>query len=70
MTVLAIRDLTIRLGGRALLEGARAQVDDGREIGLIGCNGAGKSTLLRAMWRRKGRRGPLPDRGRAPRFSI
>ena len=49
MTVLAIRDLTIRLGGRALLEGAGLQVDDGRKIGLIGRNGAGKSTLLRAI---------------------
>jgi ATP-binding cassette subfamily F protein 3 len=70
MTVLTIRDLTIRLGGRALLEGAGLQVDVGRKIGLIGRNGAGKSTLLRAMWRTERRRGPLPDRGRAPRFSI
>jgi len=49
MTVLAIRELTIRLGGRVLLEGAALQVDDGRKIGLIGRNGAGKSTLLRAI---------------------
>ena len=49
MTVLTIRDLTIRLGGRALLEGTALQVDVGRKIGLIGRNGAGKSTLLRAI---------------------
>ncbi|MCX7370216.1 MAG: ATP-binding cassette domain-containing protein, partial [Alphaproteobacteria bacterium] len=49
MTVLTIRDLTIRLGGRALLESAALQVDVGRKIGLIGRNGAGKSTLLRAI---------------------
>ena len=49
MTILTIRDLTIRLGGRALLEGAGLQVDVGRKIGLIGRNGAGKSTLLRAI---------------------
>jgi len=49
MTVLAIRDLTIRIAGRTLLQGASLQVDDGRKIGLVGRNGAGKSTLLRAI---------------------
>ena len=64
MTVLAIRDLTIRLGGRALLEGAGLQVDDGRKIGLIGRNGAGKSTLLRAII------GELPPDGGEIRLSA
>ncbi len=49
MTVLAIRDLTIRIAGRPLLEGADLMVDPGRKIGLVGRNGAGKSTLLRAI---------------------
>ena len=49
MTVLAIRDLTIRIAGRPLLEGAELMVDPGRKIGLVGRNGAGKSTLLRAI---------------------
>ncbi|MBX6375538.1 MAG: ABC-F family ATP-binding cassette domain-containing protein [Acetobacteraceae bacterium] len=49
MTVLAIRDLTLRIAGRALLEGASLAVDPGRKIGLVGRNGAGKSTLLRAI---------------------
>ncbi|RAI57467.1 ABC-F family ATP-binding cassette domain-containing protein [Roseicella frigidaeris] len=49
MTVLAIRDLTLRIAGRALLEGADLGVDPGRKIGLVGRNGAGKSTLLRAI---------------------
>jgi ATP-binding cassette subfamily F protein 3 len=49
MTVLAIRDLTIRIAGRALLDGANLQIDIGRKVGLVGRNGAGKSTLLRAI---------------------
>jgi ATP-binding cassette, subfamily F, member 3 len=49
MTVLAIRNLTIRIAGRALLEDADLAVDPGRRVGLVGRNGAGKSTLLRAI---------------------
>ncbi|WBV43798.1 ABC-F family ATP-binding cassette domain-containing protein [Pseudoroseomonas cervicalis] len=49
MTVLAIRDLTIRIAGRPLLEGAELAVEPGRKIGLVGRNGAGKSTLFRAI---------------------
>jgi ATP-binding cassette subfamily F protein 3 len=49
MTVLAIRDLTIRIAGRPLLDGAALQIDTGRKVGLVGRNGAGKSTLLRAI---------------------
>ncbi|MCX7932665.1 MAG: ABC-F family ATP-binding cassette domain-containing protein [Rhodovarius sp.] len=49
MTVLAIRDLVLRLGGRSLLDGASLVIDPGRKIGLIGRNGAGKSSLLRAI---------------------
>jgi ATP-binding cassette, subfamily F, member 3 len=49
MTVLAIRNLTIRIAGRALLDGADLAVDPGRRVGLVGRNGAGKSTLLRAV---------------------
>jgi ATP-binding cassette subfamily F protein 3 len=49
MTVLAIRNLTLRVGGRALLEGAEMTLDTGRRLGLVGRNGAGKSTLLKAI---------------------
>ncbi|MCS6932693.1 MAG: ATP-binding cassette domain-containing protein [Acetobacteraceae bacterium] len=49
MTVLAIRDLTLRIAGRTLLEGASLSLDPGRKVGLVGRNGAGKSTLLRAI---------------------
>jgi ATP-binding cassette subfamily F protein 3 len=49
MSLLVISGVTIRLGGRVLLDGADLTVDPGRRIGLVGRNGAGKSTLLRAI---------------------
>ena len=47
--MLTINDLTFRIDGRALFEGASAQVADGWKVGLVGRNGTGKSTLLRIM---------------------
>ena len=49
MSLLTLTGVTIRLGGRTLLDGADLTVDPGRRIGLVGRNGAGKSTLLRAI---------------------
>lgn len=49
MSLLVISGVVIRMGGRALLNGADLTVDHGRRIGLVGRNGAGKSTLLRAI---------------------
>ncbi len=49
MSVLSITGVTLRIGGRTLLEGADLNVDMGRRIGLVGRNGAGKSTLLKAI---------------------
>jgi ATP-binding cassette subfamily F protein 3 len=50
--MLTISDLTYRIGGRTLLEGASAQVNAGWKVGLVGRNGTGKSTLL-ALIRRE-----------------
>jgi ATP-binding cassette subfamily F protein 3 len=44
--MLTISGLTYRIGGRALLHEASAQIPDGAKIGLVGRNGVGKSTLL------------------------
>src|SRR4051812_1372169 len=47
--MLAIDDLSLRVAGRLLLEGASAQVPSGARVGLIGRNGTGKTTLFRAI---------------------
>lgn len=40
--------LTVRRGGRVILDAARIAVAPGECVGLIGPNGAGKTTLMRA----------------------
>ncbi|MCH7710030.1 MAG: ABC-F family ATP-binding cassette domain-containing protein [Proteobacteria bacterium] len=47
--MLRIDDLTCRIGGRTLMEGARLSVPGGAKVGLVGRNGAGKTTLLRLI---------------------
>ena len=49
MSLLTISALTIRMGGRTLLDRADLAIDAGKRIGLVGRNGAGKSTLLKAI---------------------
>ncbi|MCJ2181442.1 ABC-F family ATP-binding cassette domain-containing protein [Novosphingobium sp. 1949] len=47
--MLTIRDLTVRLGGRTILDQASATIPQGGKVGLIGRNGAGKSTLVKTV---------------------
>jgi ATP-binding cassette subfamily F protein 3 len=47
--MLTISDLTYRIGGRVLLEGASAAIPAGHKVGLVGRNGTGKSTLLKLI---------------------
>ena len=47
--MLTLSDVTIRLGTRAVLDGASATIPAKARIGLVGRNGSGKSTLLKAM---------------------
>jgi ATP-binding cassette subfamily F protein 3 len=49
MSLLTVENLTLRMGGRVLLDNASVSIDAGRRIGLVGRNGAGKSTLLKAI---------------------
>jgi ATP-binding cassette subfamily F protein 3 len=47
--MLTINGITVRLGGRAILERATASLPARSRVGLIGRNGAGKSTLMKVM---------------------
>ncbi|HZF44519.1 MAG TPA: ABC-F family ATP-binding cassette domain-containing protein [Sphingomonadaceae bacterium] len=43
--------ITVRLGGRTILDRATAALPPGSHVGLIGRNGAGKSTLMKVLTR-------------------
>jgi ATP-binding cassette subfamily F protein 3 len=47
--MLTIDDLSLRVAGRLLIDGACAQIPDGARVGLVGRNGTGKTTLFRAI---------------------
>ncbi|MBB3939777.1 ATP-binding cassette subfamily F protein 3 [Novosphingobium fluoreni] len=47
--MLNISSITVRLGGRTILDQATAAIPTGARVGLIGRNGAGKSTLMKVM---------------------
>jgi ATP-binding cassette subfamily F protein 3 len=51
--MLIIDNVTVRIGGRVILDGASAAISDGRKVGLIGRNGAGKTTLLKLILRQR-----------------
>lgn len=46
---LRIQDLSVKIGGDAILSGVNLHVHCGELVALIGPNGAGKSTLLKAI---------------------
>jgi len=47
--MLTINGITVRLGGRTILDRATATIRPRSRVGLIGRNGAGKSTLMKVM---------------------
>ena len=47
--MLTLKDITVRLGGRTILDRASASLPPRSRVGLIGRNGAGKSTLMKVM---------------------
>ena len=47
--MLVLDDISVRIAGRLLLDGASARIPDGARVGLVGRNGIGKTTLFRAI---------------------
>jgi ATP-binding cassette subfamily F protein 3 len=47
--MLVINELSVRVAGRLLIDGASAHIPSGARVGLVGRNGSGKSTLFRAI---------------------
>jgi ATPase subunit of ABC transporter with duplicated ATPase domains len=46
---LSIRDLSVEIGGKTIVEGVTLDVRAGDKVGLVGRNGAGKTTLFRVL---------------------
>ncbi len=47
--MLHINDLTFRIEGRPIFDGATAGIPTGHKVGLVGRNGAGKTTLIKIV---------------------
>jgi ABC-type nitrate/sulfonate/bicarbonate transport system ATPase subunit len=60
-----IRDLSLSIPGRLLMDGVNLSVGPGERIGITGPSGCGKTTLLRGLVRRK-----LPAESTASLFEV
>ncbi|GAA2086895.1 ABC transporter ATP-binding protein [Actinomadura alba] len=49
--VLSLRDVSVEIAGRTLIDRLRLEVETGQVVGLVGPNGSGKSTALRCVYR-------------------
>lgn len=47
--MLTLDNITYRIAGRPLIDGASAQIADGERVAVVGRNGTGKSTLFRLI---------------------
>src|SRR6202008_824977 len=56
-TVVGADDLTVRLGGRMLLDGISFAIERGEHVPLVGPNGSGKTTLLETILEKRDAQG-------------
>lgn len=47
--VLELKNISVQLGGKTLIDGLSFMFEEGRKLGIVGPNGSGKTTLLRAI---------------------
>src|SRR3954469_10984380 len=59
LPLVTFQDLTVVLGGRAILDQILTAIPRGKVTALIGLNGSGKTTLLRALVREYPYRGEI-----------
>jgi ABC-type Mn2+/Zn2+ transport system ATPase subunit len=50
--LVTVEDLSVTLGGKAILQHLHTRIPRGQITALIGLNGSGKTTFLRAIWAR------------------
>jgi iron complex transport system ATP-binding protein len=67
MSAIEVEQVSVVLGGRAVVDRVDLTVGEGEWVGLIGPNGAGKTTLLRAIAGLVGFTGEIALRGRSTR---
>jgi ATP-binding cassette, subfamily F, member 3 len=68
--MLEISDLTYRIAGRTLFDGANAVIADGWKVGLVGRNGTGKTTLLKLIREEAGKPGGAIRTSRGARLGF
>ena len=47
--ILELKNISVQLGGKMLIEGLSFLFDNNRKLGIVGPNGSGKTTLLKAI---------------------
>lgn len=47
--ILELKNISVKLGGKILIDGLSFAFENGRKLGIVGPNGSGKTTLLRAI---------------------